>query len=298
MDVITAREQLEIDRANASGMPAVVFVHGLWLLGSSWDAWRRYFEERGYATLAPGWPDDPETIAEAHREPDVFARKMVAQVTDHYLAIIAELGAKPAVIGHSFGGLIAQKIAGEGAASVTVSIDGAPFRGVLPLPASSLKSAAPVLGNPANARRAVSLTFEQFLFGWANHVDEAEARELYETYHVPASGAPLFQAATANLNPFTEAKADVRTPHRGPLLIVAGVGDNTAPPAIQKAAFAQQRKNPGVTEYIEIPDRGHSLTIDHGWRDVAQVAYDFVSANAPAAAKAPSPDAVKDTEKD
>jgi len=275
--MITEREQAEIDRANDSGKKPVVFVHGLWLLPSSWDRWKDFFEEHGFVGVAPGWPDDPDTVAEAHAHPEVFAHKMVQEVTDHYLDVISKLDQEPAVIGHSFGGLITMKIAGEGVANGAVAIDSAPFRGVLPLPSESLKAAAPVLSNLGNRKKAVTLTFDQFTFGWANHVGEAEAKDLYETYHVPASGAPLFQAATANLNPFTEAKADSRNPNRGPLLIVSGVGDNTAPPAIQKAAFKEQRKNPGITEYAELPNRGHSLVIDHGWQEVAQVSLDFLS---------------------
>lgn len=276
MAELTERELLEIQRASDSGLRPVMFVHGLWLLSSSWDRWRTLFEAHGYATLAPGWPDDPESIEAAQRDPDVFAKKMINQVTEHYLAAAGALTAKPAVIGHSFGGLIAQKIAGKGASAATVAIDPAPFRGVLPLPVSSLKSASPVLGNPANASRAVSLTFEQFSYGWANALPEDEARELYETFHVPASGVTLFQAATANLNPFTEAKVDTKNPERGPLLIISGEKDHTVPWSIAHASFKRQDRNPGLTEIKEIPGRGHSLTIDHGWRDVADTALEFI----------------------
>src|SRR6266566_5121424 len=174
MTVLTIHEQQEIDRANTSGLQPVVFVHGLWLLSSSWDSWRQLFEEQGYTTLAPIWPDDP----------DVFAHKRIKQVSDHYVDAISQLKRKPAVIGHSFGGLIAQMVAGEGVAAVTVAIDPAPFRGVLPLPLSALKSSAAVLGNPLNYSRAVPLTYEQFRYAFANAVDENEAHELYETYSV------------------------------------------------------------------------------------------------------------------
>jgi pimeloyl-ACP methyl ester carboxylesterase len=276
MTGLTERERHEIDRANELGLPPVVFVHGLWLLSSSWDRWRALFEESGYAAIAPGWPDDPDSVEEARKDPEVFAHKMVKQVTDHYLEAIGALGHKPAVVGHSFGGLIAQRIAGEGASAVTVAIDPAPFRGVLPLPVSSLKSAAPVLSNPVNLGRAVSLTFEQFQYGWANALPDDEARALYDEFHVPASGVPLFQAATANLNPFTEAKVDTHNPDRGPLLIISGEKDNTVPWAISNASFHQQQKNPGTTEIVEVPDRGHALTIDHGWREVAEKALEFV----------------------
>src|SRR3954454_18370262 len=199
-------EQQEIDSANDSGLQPVVFVHGLWLLAGSWDPWRALFEEQGYTTLAPGWPDDPDTVAEAQADPEVLAHKHIKQVTDHYLAAIGQLTRKPAVIGHSFGGLIAQRLAGEGVAAVTVAIDPAPFRGVLPLPLSALKSSSAVLAHPLNYTRAAPLTYEQFRYSFANAVDESEAHELYETYSVPGSGVPLFQAATANLNPWTEAR--------------------------------------------------------------------------------------------
>jgi pimeloyl-ACP methyl ester carboxylesterase len=281
---ITAHEQEQLDRANASGLQPVVFVHGLWLLAGSWEHWRTLFEQQGYTTLAPGWPDDPETVEAAKHDPEVFAHKHIKQVTDHYIEIIQQLKKKPVVVGHSFGGLIAQRLAGEGIALVTVAIDPAPFRGVLPLPLSALKSASAVLGNPLNYTRSVPLTFDQFRFSFANVVDEAEARQLYETYSVPGSGVPIFQAATANLNPWTEAQVDVHNPDRGPLLIISGEHDNTVPWAIAHASFKQQEKNSGVTEIQEIPDRGHSLTIDHGWQEVAEVGLKFIARFVPKSA--------------
>jgi non-heme chloroperoxidase len=281
--VLAEWEVEEIARANASGKPPVVFVHGLWLLSSSWQEWRDLFEESGYATIAPGWPDDPATVEEAKERPEAFAHKMVQQVTDHYLEAIRRLDRAPAVIGHSFGGLIAQKIAGEGAASVTVSIDNAPFKGVLPLPVSALKSASPVLLKPGNANKAVSLTLEQYKFGWANALSDEEAERLWTKYHVPAAGAPLFQAAFANFNPFGgETAVDSKNPARGPLLIVGGADDNTVPLAITKASYKIQAKNEGVTQFVEIPGRGHSLIIDSGWREVADTALEFVGDYLPA----------------
>src|SRR2546426_9435524 len=244
----TTQEGQEIERANASGRTPVVFIHGLWLLPSSWDRWATVFEEAGYTALAPSWPDDPETVEEARANPEVFAKKTVGQVADHVGEVIGKLTKKPAVIGHSFGGLLTQIVAGRGLSSATVAIDPAPFRGVLPLPFSALKAASPVLTNPANRSRAVPLTFEQFRFAFANAVSEAEAKELYKTFAVPAPGAPLFQAATANLNPWTEAKVDSKNPDRGPLLIISGEKDNTVPWAISNASYKKQRRNQGVTE--------------------------------------------------
>src|SRR2546421_1917429 len=273
---ITERETKQLEEATASGRTAVLFIHGLWLLPSSWDRWRQLFEEAGYATLAPSWPDDPETVDEARANPQVFAKKTVGQVADHVEEVIGKLIGKPAVIGHSFGGLLAQIIAGRGLSTASVAIDPAPFRGVLPLPISSLRSAMPVLMNPANRRRAVTLTLDQFKYGWANAVSEGEAKELHETFHVAAPGAPLFQAATANLNPWTEAKVDHKNPERGPLLLISGGNDHTVPWAITNASFKKQRHNDGVTEIVEIPNRGHALTIDGGWREVADTALAFV----------------------
>jgi non-heme chloroperoxidase len=279
--VLTSREQHEIEQANASEQIPVVFIHGLWLLPSSWEPWTEVFAAAGYAPVAAAWPDDPETVAEARANPEVFAGKTVGQVADHVAEVIGQLTRRPAVVGHSFGGLLTQIIAGRGLADVSVAIDPAPFRGVLPLPISSLRSALPVLGNPANRGRAVTLTFEQFRYGWANAVSEAEARELYDTYHVAAPGAPLFQAATANLNPGTEAKVDTANPKRGPLLIIDGAKDHTVPWAIASASYKRQRHNPGVTELVSIPNRGHALTIDSGWREVADRALGFVQRFAP-----------------
>jgi pimeloyl-ACP methyl ester carboxylesterase len=276
MATVTEHEAGYIEKANATGLPPVVFIHGLWLLPSSWERWAEVFEEAGYTALTPGWPDDPDTVEEANANPEVFAHKTVGQVADHFEEVIRKLTRKPAVIGHSFGGLLAQIIAGRGLSAATVAVDPAPFRGVLPLPISALKSSRPVLGNPANRNHAVPLTYEQFRFAFANAVSEEEAKELYETYAVPASGAPLFQAATANLNPWTEAKVKTKNPDRGPLLIISGEKDNTVPWSIANASFKRQHRNKGVTEIVEVPNRGHALTIDHGWREVADTALAFV----------------------
>jgi non-heme chloroperoxidase len=266
----------QIEEANASGRTPVVFIHGLWLLPSSWDRWAEVFEEAGYTPLTPGWPDDPETVEEAKAHPEVFAGKTVGQVADHFGELIGKLEKKPAVIGHSFGGLLTQIVAGRGLSAASVAVDPAPFRGVLPLPISALKSASPVLANPLNRNRAVPLTYEQFRFAFANAVSEDEAKKLHETFAVPAPGAPLFQAATANLNPWTEAKVDSKNPERGPLLIISGEKDNTVPWAIANASYKKQKRNEGVTEIVEMPKRGHALTIDSGWREVADTALAFV----------------------
>ncbi|WP_026423881.1 alpha/beta hydrolase [Actinokineospora inagensis] len=267
----------QVDRANASGRTPVVFVHGLWLLPSSWDRWAAVFDAAGYAPVTASWPDDPETAAEANAHPEVLAGKTVGQVADHVAELIGALDRKPAVVGHSFGGLITQILAGRGLSVASVAIDPAPFRGVLPLPISALRASAPVLANPANRHRAVPLTLDQFRYAFANAVPEQEAEQLFETFAVPAPGAPLFQAAAANLNPWTEAKVDTDNPDRGPLLIISGERDHTVPWALANGAYKRQQGNPGVTEIEELPNRGHSLTIDSGWREVADTALRFIN---------------------
>jgi len=276
MATITEHEAQQIDRANATGRTPVVFIHGLWLLPSSWDRWAALFEEAGYAPVTPVWPDDPETVEQARANPEVFAKKTLGQIADHTAEVIGKLTKKPAVMGHSTGGLLTQMIAGRGLSAATVAIDPGPFRGVLPLPISSLRSAWPVLGNPLNRGRAVTLTLDQFKYGWANALSEEETKQLHETYHVAAPGVALIQMATANLNPWSEAKVDTKNPDRGPLLIIDGEKDHTVPWAIANASFKRQRRNKGVTEIKKIPNRGHSLTIDSGWREVADTALAFV----------------------
>jgi non-heme chloroperoxidase len=273
---LTQREREQVERANATAATPVVFIHGLWLLPSSWDPWAALFEEAGYVALTPDWPDDPETVEGARAEPEVLARKTLKQVADHTTQVIDALDKKPALIGHSTGGLLAEMLAGRGLSAVTVAIDPGVFRGVLPLPFSVLKGVGPFLINPLTRRRAITLTFDQFKYGWANALDEKEGRELYDMFHVAGSGISLVQMGNANLNPWTEAKVDTKNPDRGPLLIIDGEKDHTVPWAIADAAYKRQRRNPGVTEIVKVPNRGHSLTIDHGWREVAEIALNFV----------------------
>jgi pimeloyl-ACP methyl ester carboxylesterase len=273
---IHERDRVQIDRANATTATPVVFIHGLWLLPSSWDRWAELFEEAGYVALTPDWPDDPETIEEAREHPEVFAKKTLKQVADHTAEVIGALDRKSVLIGHSTGGLLAEMLAGRGLSAVTVAIDPGVFRGVLPLPLSVLRGVGPFLIDPRTRGRAITLTFDQFRYGWANALDEQEALELYDRFHVAGSGISLVQMGNANLNPWTEAMVDTKNPDRGPLLIIDGEQDHTVPWAIAKASYDRQKRNPGVTEIVKIPNRGHALTIDHGWREVAETALQFV----------------------
>jgi non-heme chloroperoxidase len=248
----------------------IVFIHGLWLHASSWEPWIEMFHDAGYAPSAPEWPGTPDSIEGARQSPERVAGKGIDDVVRHYTQVISELPARPIVIGHSFGGLIVQRLLTAGAAVGGVAIDPAPIRGVLYLPPSALRVASIALRNPANRNRAVSLTPEEFRYGFANAVSESEATELYDRWAIPSPGKPLFEAAIANFVPHSPAKVDTRRADRGPLLVTAGGKDHTVPAAISRATVRLYGKSHAVTDLRQFPDRGHSLTIDSGWRHVAE----------------------------
>ena len=254
----------------------VVFIHGLWVHSSAWQPWIDLFNESGYSATAPGWPGDADTVEAARANPDAVANVGVDDVTDHYAKVIASLPAKPIVIGHSFGGLIVEKLLGDGHAAAGVAIDAAPIKGVLPVPISALRVAFAALKNPGNIDEAVSLTLEQFHYGFGNALTEEESAELYERWAIPSPARPLFQAASANFNPHAETKVDVDHEDRGPLLLTMGGMDHTVPEAITKSTYKQYRKSKAVTDIVEFDDRGHSLTMDHGWREVADSVLDWL----------------------
>ncbi|MFC4947370.1 alpha/beta hydrolase [Pseudonocardia sp. GCM10023141] len=254
----------------------VVFIHGLFLHASSWAPWQELFEQAGYSTSAPGWPGDPDTVEEARAHPEAIANHGIDDVVEHYAGIIGAMDRKPILVGHSFGGMIAQKLLGMDLAAATVAVDAAQIKGVLPLPLSSLRVTFPVFKNPANAHRAVSLTAEQFRYGFGNAITEQESQELYDRWSMPAPGKPLFEAAAANFNPHSPAKVDTANEVRGPLLLITGGKDHTVPEAITRATLKQYRHSAAVTDILEFPDRAHSLTIDSGWREVADSSLDWL----------------------
>ncbi len=257
----------------------VLFVHGLWLHSASWQPWIDKFAAAGYSASAPGWPGEQETVAAARENPDAIADHGIDDVVDHYAAVIAGMDPKPILIGHSFGGTVVEKLLGQGHGVAAVAIDAAPIKGVLSLPVSSLRSAFPVLRNPANASKAISLTPEQFRYSFGNAIPEQESAQLFQKWTIPAPGRPLFQAAVANFNPHSENAVDTDNSDRGPLLLIMGGKDHTVPEAITKSTLKQYRHSTAVTEIVEFDDRGHSLTIDHGWEEVAQVVLAWLARN-------------------
>ena len=254
----------------------VLFIHGLWLHSQSWGDWVEHFARAGYDGTAPGWPGDPDTVQEARDNSDAMADHGIDDVVAHYAKLIASYPTKPILVGHSFGGMIAQRLLGEDRAAAAVAIDAAQIKGVLPLPLSALRATLPVFKNPANRHRTVSLTAEQFRFAFGNAISEQESDALFERWAIPAPGRPLFEAAAANFNPHSPAKVDTENSGRGPLLLIMGGKDNTVPEAVTRATLKQYRHSEATTDILEFPDRAHSLTIDHGWADVADAALTWV----------------------
>ena len=258
--------------------PPVLFIHGLWLHATSWDPWLEAFAQAGYDASAPGWPGDPATVSEARDHPEAMADHGIDDVVAHYAKIIADLDVKPILIGHSFGGMIAQKLLGQDLAAAAVAIDAAQIKGVLPVPLSALRATLPVFKNPANKHRTVTLTAEQFRFAFGNAIPAEESDALFARWSIPAPGKPLFEAAAANFNPHSPAKVDTENSGRGPLLLMMGGKDHTVPEAVTKATLKQYRHSDAVTDIVEFADRAHSLTIDHGWHEVADAALTWLHA--------------------
>ncbi len=257
----------------------VVFIHGLWLHAKSWGPWVELFREAGYDPIAPGWPNEPDTVEQARQQPDAVANLGIDDVTEHLAKIITDLPTAPVLVGHSFGGLFAEKLLGQGLGAAAVAIDPAQIKGVLPLPLAQLRSGLPALGNPANLHRAVSLSAKEFRYGFGNAVSEDESNELYERWTIPSPARPLFQAAAANFVLHSQAKVDTRNDTRGPLLLISGLADHTVPDVVTRSTLKQYRDSTAVTELTQFEGRGHSLTIDSGWRDVADAVLAWLSSN-------------------
>ncbi|HEU5417799.1 MAG TPA: alpha/beta hydrolase [Streptosporangiaceae bacterium] len=250
------------------GIP-VVFVHGLWLHASSWGPWQEHFRAAGYTPLAPGWPGDSDTVEETRQQPGQIAGKGINDVVEHYAEIIRGLDARPVLVGHSFGGLIVQRLLGEDLGAAGVAIDAAPIKGVLVLPVSSLRVASVALRKPAHKNAAVALTAEQWNYGFGNAISERESADLFERWSIPSPGRTLFEAAAANFTPGSPAKVNTGNHDRGPLLLIAGGRDHTVPASVTRATRKLYHRSPAITDFREFPDRGHSLTIDSRWREVA-----------------------------
>ncbi|OAN41406.1 alpha/beta hydrolase [Microbacterium sp. H83] len=255
----------------------VIFIHGLWLHSTAWQPWVDLFNKNGFDAVAPGWPNEPATVAAARNNPGLVANIGIDDITAHYERIIRDLDEAPVVIGHSFGGLITQKLAGMGLTRAAVAIDPAQIKGVKPLPFAQLRSGLPALGNPANKKRAVSLTEKQFRYGFGNAISEEESSQLFNRWTIPSPARPLFEAASANFSAKSPAKVNTANNTRGPLLLVSGQMDHTVPDVVTRAAFKLYGDSTAVTELKQFADRGHSLTVDSGWKAIADYSLEWLA---------------------
>jgi pimeloyl-ACP methyl ester carboxylesterase len=263
----------------AIGNKPAIFIHGLWLHSTSWSPWLDLFRDAGYEPVAPAWPNEPPTVAEAREHPELVANVGIDDVTSHMAQIIDDLDGDPVIVGHSFGGLIAEKLLGEGHGAGAVAIDPAQIKGVLPLPLAQLRAGLPALGNPANRHKAVSLTSKEFRFGFGNALTQEESDALFERWTIPSPARPLFEAAVANFSLHSPARVDTKNDERGPLLLVSGTKDHTVPDKVTRSTLKQYRDSSAVTELQQFEGRGHSLTIDSGWKDVANAVLEWLKSN-------------------
>jgi non-heme chloroperoxidase len=257
----------------------VVFIHGLWIHSTAWQPWVELFRSAGYDVTAPGWPGDSDSVEQTRKNAAAVADKGIADITNGYLEVISGLPVKPIVIGHSFGGLIAQKLLSEGAVAAAIAIDPGQIKGVKPLPFAQIRSGLPVLSKPGNRKRAIALTRKQFRYGFGNALNASESGELFDRWAIPGPGKPLFEASAANFKKSSPAAVDTRKRDRGPLLIVAGGKDHTVPEVVARAAYKLYSGSGAVTDYHVFPDRGHSLVLDHGWREVADLALAWLASH-------------------
>jgi pimeloyl-ACP methyl ester carboxylesterase len=254
----------------------VVFIHGLWIHSDAWRHWVELYRSAGYDPVAPGWPGDSSDVEQTRNDGAAVANKGIDDITRHYTNVIDGLPGQPIVIGHSFGGLIAQRLLGEGRAAAAIAIDPAQIKGVRPLPFAQIRSGLPVLSKPGNKTKAVSLNEKQFRYGFGNALTESESAELFSKWTIPGPGRPLFEASAANFKKTSPAAVNTRRDDRGPLLIIAGGRDHTVPAVVAKAAYKLYADSGATTDFHEFPDRGHSLVLDHGWREVADVTLDWL----------------------
>ena len=247
----------------------VVFVHGLWIHSVSWQPWQDLFTEKGYDTIAPGWPGEGPTVGATRANPAAVSSHGVEEVTAAYATVVAELSEPPIVVGHSFGGLIAQKLLDRGLAAAAVAISPAPIKGVRALPFSLLRSSFPVLSRPGNRHRAVALSEKQFAYSFGNALTPAESADLYQRLTIPSPGRPLFEVSTANFTRDAPSTVDTARSRRGPLLLMAAGKDHTVPAVVVREAFRLYARSPATSDITSYGDRGHSAPFDHGWRALA-----------------------------
>ena len=263
----------------------VVLIHGLWMTPLAWEHWVERYEARGHTVLTPGYPGigQGEAGLRALREnPDVVAGIGVREVMDYLTKYIGKLDTSPVIMGHSFGGTFAQLLTGNGLGSAGVSIDGAGVKGITALPVSELRSTFPVLENPANSKRAVSLTQGEFHYAFTNTLTEEESQRAYDRYAAPTPGRILFQGGLENFTHDAATTYDFANDRRAPLLFISCASDHILPPAVQRENYDKNVKHStAVTAHKVFDGRDHFTCGEPGWETVADFALDWALAPVP-----------------
>ncbi|WP_156162215.1 alpha/beta hydrolase [Demequina iriomotensis] len=273
---MTPREREQVDAANAAGGPAVVLLHEIWTLAGSWEPWRARLAEHGLASVAVAWPREPASAERSAAHPTAMAGVGLAEILEHTRTVVEALREAPFLVGHGIGGLTAQQVAGKGEARATVAITPAPMRGAPRVPDVVLMSASPVLRDRANRDTTVRLTYPEFRFAWANAIPPDEARALWEAHHVAGPGRVAFEVASQRREARAPAGVDTVTVDRGPMLVIAAGKDRLVPPVAASDTFRIQSRNPCPTDFVEFVDRGHTLTLDQGWPEVADRVVEYL----------------------
>jgi pimeloyl-ACP methyl ester carboxylesterase len=247
----------------------LILIHGAWLSARSWERFGDYFDKRGFAVSAPEWPRKHGDVEELREHADELAGLGLNEIVDHYEALIRELEQPPVLIGHSFGGLIVELLLDRGLGRAGVALSPAPPKGILVLPFSSLKAASPALAHPSTRRGIVTLTLEEFTYGFVNTFPPEAAAAAYERYAVPETGRIFYEAGFANfaLHPSTE--VHFKNEQRAPLLIVGAEKDHTVPASVARAQYKKYERSSAKTEYLEFDGRPHLFVVGEGADEVA-----------------------------
>jgi alpha-beta hydrolase superfamily lysophospholipase len=280
------RQELQMATSQPASTDTIVLIHGLWMTPLSWEHWIDRYSARGYKVLAPAWPGMDVDIEQLRADPSQVENLGIQEIVDHYDAIIRSLDTPPIIMGHSFGGAFTEVLLDRGLGAAGVAIDAAAVKGIARLPFAQLKSAFPVLKNPANNHRAVPLTPEEFHYAFTNTMSAEDSQAVWERYAVPGPGRVLFQGAFANFNPRAATKVDFGRDDRAPLLIIAGAEDHTVPAVVDRSAAKHYRKSSAVTDFKEFTGRSHFILGQEGWEEVADFALDWAASHAPSPATA------------
>ena len=265
------------DASNRTAPNTIVLVHGFWVTPRSWEKWVERYEGKGYRVLTPAYPGFEVEVEALREDPSPIEALTFPAIVEHIGGIIDELDSPPIIIGHSAGGVLTQILLDHGYGAAGVAIDSVPAEGIKVVPVSQIRSLFPFLSHPSSRHKAMGFTKEQFHYAFTNTLSREESDEVYERYHIPASGRLVWVGATANFTPgHQENYVDFRNEDRAPLLFIAGSEDNIMPPAVNQSNVKHYSHAKSPTDYKEFEGRSHYSVIGgEGWEEVADYALEW-----------------------